>query len=1196
MNITFRGWALALLGVGLLLSSGAKPKPADAPASVTATTQAVERLIRSTRRGGEPRAPFQLQDGPADPAPEQPLDDIIETAILKMQDEDYAGAIPLLEKALKETPTMEAVWEALGWSYYRVGREPDAEQLWKQYEILRPESPKIHSLLAQLALLRNDWREADRQLKESLRWDPTDYDLRYWYAQNMIRLGRLQPAIDILEKLLVENDLRYDVKIDLARLFTLVQRYEEALDLWTDIVDELPDNLDFRTEYARAHMLVGNFEEADEQARRVLTDDPSRWPAMNVRADIAEISGEPKTAVALLRNLIDAARDDEVRAQLHVRLGARLVKLHGHDSAQWPLELALEQYRAAIQIDPENVSWLNQYAETALTANHPERARHIAEQVLKEFNPYNHRALRVRFESLLATKNYPAAEAALHELYERYQPNDPYRFFDLARLEIQQGRYANALDALDRLEEAGNRGSVLTLLYHGLTESEWMALTSTRRLREQLMALREAGFTFISPFDIPSYLNSRAGKVGLGGGPRPWLARQVDQIHYAFTGESRVAAPEEIRPEKVVAITFDDGLRSSLNLATPIAEDMGLTLGMFILTSIEELNAPTYASWDELKLYRDSGLWEIGSHLLHAHKLGPASPEPGQGIFPLPNRLWLPERDRLETMREWTRRVQAEFRESRARIETLLGVGPREPLAVAYPFGEIGQEEGSNVARILNPIRTLLDEASREYQMGFVLGRYGYTLVGANPLTIHRYEPPWDMEAPDLVEFVMMNHPVMMARRLRAEIATLMDRPYLADRQIQLLRRDGYPQNQLQQLIAFTQNRSASGLAAADLDTAEGAHVSRKRLRPSNAYLAAAYHENQANVDILQRLGELRAGMNLTPKVGVEALYQGGTIQQTVKSNFWYTINQSETFTTQETRTENVNGQTSVTRVDTQTTTVREVQTNRVDQYRYRANLQELRGALTIRVNDTATLIGTLGGKWLTLKTGPNRPEQGDEFELVGSLVMAWRPFRALQLAAQVDHDIVPSARIKMAYNSIGVSALWKVSDGWDVAGQARYFNYRDKNAMAQLSGSSFWLLFERLGLWGGLEASTYTMDEKSDLYWSPYWDNRYAGVLRLRRAYLDYFFQFDVRLGRQSEKARSAEKQAWRNLKAKADHDGNWYPGDNPDADWATYIGLGGTYRQRIWRHLDLIGDLSVNFLREYSEHNFTLGLQYNF
>ena len=85
-----------------------------------------------------------------------------------------------------------------------------------------------------------------------------------------------------------------------------------------------------------------------------------------------------------------------------------------------------------------------------------------------------------------------AAERALDAIYENNQPNNPYRFLQRARLEVQRGDYPAALEALDRLEEIGGRGAVLTLLYHGLTESEWLALPSTRRFREHLLALRDA--------------------------------------------------------------------------------------------------------------------------------------------------------------------------------------------------------------------------------------------------------------------------------------------------------------------------------------------------------------------------------------------------------------------------------------------------------------------------------------------------------------------------------------------------------------------------------------------------------------------------------------------------------------------------------------------------------------------------------
>ena len=145
-------------------------------------------------------------------------------------------------------------------------------------------------------------------------------------------------------------------------------------------------------------------------------------------------------------------------------------------------------------------------------AHQPELARKTVDHVLKEFNPYNQQALRTRFEIEMLKRDFNAAERALDEVYDTYQPENPFRDLDLARLEVQRGRYQNAMDALDRLEEAGNH-AVFTLVYHGLTESEWMALTSTRRLYEHLVALQDAGFRFIAPSDIPEFLKEGKRKI-----------------------------------------------------------------------------------------------------------------------------------------------------------------------------------------------------------------------------------------------------------------------------------------------------------------------------------------------------------------------------------------------------------------------------------------------------------------------------------------------------------------------------------------------------------------------------------------------------------------------------------------------------------------------------------------------------------
>ncbi len=1196
---------LSLLAVWLAASAGAAPDapaplappatpeppaPAAPPASIEPAAPAETKPEPPPEAGL--RAPFVLTPGPEELQPEAAASDELEQALLMVQDKRYAEAIPPLERALKTDPTFEPTWEALGWSYYYTGRPDDAARLWGQYVTLRPDSPKAYSMLSQLALLRSDWVEADRYLAESLRLDPKNYDIRYWYAQNLFRLGRLSKSQQILEELAREDDQRLDVRVDLARTYSLVQRYEESCDLWTQIVDAIPDNLDFRAEYARALLFVGSLVESDEQCRMILDEDPARWEIMNLRADIAELSQSPEVMIQSLRELMDDASDDAVRARLRMRLGARLVRLNEKRPEEWPLTMALEEFDKATDAVPDEVAWLNLYSQVALKAHQTLTVRRVVNHILEDLNPNNFQALRTRFELEMLERNYDAAEKALEDTHDRFRPDNPYRFLDLARLEVQRGRYTQAMDALDELEAIGNQGAVLTLLYHGLTESEWVALTSTRRFREHLLALQQAGFTFIHPLDIPEYLQKNEIPVERAD-PKPWLARQVDNMKYAFTGEPRPARRlEDLRPSKVVAVTFDDGLRNSFTLGTPIAQELKLTFGMFVIENIEELNAPMYAAWDEIREYRNTGAWQIGSHLMQVNTLKPLTSDTNHVGRTLPNRMWLPERKRLETLREWSMRIRSEFADSRARLEKELGLPEGEPLAIAYPFNDIGQDEGSNVARLVNPIRSILTEADREFQVGFLMDELGYTCPSENKLTVRRYEPPWDAEGYEVVEHVLENHPVFMARRLRAEIAVLMGKPFLAEKQIELLRRDGYPEGRLRELIALTQNRMPNRGLPADAVDREG--TSRGRIRPSNAYLGAAYRENQSNEDIVQRYGEIRGGLNFSAALGAELLYRTGSIQQDVTTNIWYKVPRSETTSSQETRVETVDGTTTTSTVNIETTTVREAQTNRVERSEYDADVEEIRGAFSLRMTPSAQLVGSLGIKTLTL--GQGGPADASNDEIVGGLAVAWRRMRGLQTIVGYERDLIPSARRHLAYDGLVLGAEWKVNDDWDLAFNGRYLNYADRNSMVQIYGSSFWQLFERQGIWAGLEASTYSTDEKSIYYWSPYWDTRYAAVARLRQAYLNYYFQVDLRLGQQMERAREEDESAWRTLKAQAEKDGTWYAGPDPNMPWDTFIGLGINYRQRVFRHLDLIGAINVNFLRDYSEHDFTLGLQYNF
>jgi tetratricopeptide (TPR) repeat protein len=175
----------------------------------------------------------------------------LEAGLVKLQDEDYTGAIPLLEEALRGDPALRVGWEGLGWSYWKSGREDDAIRLWETMMKIRPSDPMPYQLLAQTALFRKDFEKADELFRQSLERDPSQYAVRVWYAQNMLRFGRAAQAEKELRGLLERDPERLDVEVDLARSLVMQQKYDEALIHWQHVCEQLPENQLFQMELAQ---------------------------------------------------------------------------------------------------------------------------------------------------------------------------------------------------------------------------------------------------------------------------------------------------------------------------------------------------------------------------------------------------------------------------------------------------------------------------------------------------------------------------------------------------------------------------------------------------------------------------------------------------------------------------------------------------------------------------------------------------------------------------------------------------------------------------------------------------------------------------------------------------------------------------------------------------------------------------------
>lgn len=1110
--------------------------------------------------------------------------------MLDAQDKKYDDAIPKLEWALKADPTLLGAWETLGWCYWNVDRKDDARALWERLLAIAPNEPMGYNLLATIYTNQGELDHAEDLYSKSLKLDSTQYDTRFSYARVLLWNGKREKAVKELKELFRQNPDRTDVEIDLAWALYANEDYEAALDRWDHINELVPDEPDYLLARARTLVLVGALTESELEAKRVVQIDPNNTGALNLLADIAVRMRHPEEAVAALRRVIELADDDQSKARLTRRLAGYMKSIYDKDPNVFTIAQCNGVAKEAFDLDPDNIDGRLFYAEILVGEKNYAAAADQFSYVIDNINPFSGRAREGLLETYFGRMMLPEAQKQLEDNLRTLNPSDPFRHLYWARLHAAQGNFPLALEDLDRLEQEGAQGAVFSLLYHGLSPSEWTDMPSVRQFRDHLMSLRRAGFRFLTPDELPAYFQSR--KAPPINDERPALNRAVQGVKYAWTGEKPEDAKrlKDVSPERVVCVTFDDGLRASFRYATQVAEELQVRLGMFVPVGLILKRDMYVASFPEIREYLETGRWVIGSHLLDASRPAPADKD-GRLAHPLPNMIWLEEKKRRETLREYNQRVRREFRESRAILQRELKLEPEEVTTVTYPMGDIGQGTVCNVD-LFNVPEAIINEAEISYRTGFIQSRYGYSIKSEHPMLYKRYEPARTASGQDVVDTALMNHPMMVARRARVEMAAVQGQLHMALDNLELLKRDGYPEKALAELNAYVQQHMASliPVPASVLDETE--NRKERAIKLSHPYLGVEGSSLKANEMIEEEHVNVKAGLNLNPRLILEARAGIGTIHQTVTTNNWIKSSETTEQTVREQVTVVATGTVS-TREETRTTyTTTEKWTNKVHTSGYRANETQVGLALNIihRSGSLTVLDARLrsfdGNDWDQIDenatTGDSEPVYAIEHQ--------WRPTLAIDMAARYQHDVVPSARTIMTYDAMTLRAIWRARDWWHSSGVASYSAYDDNNSYLHAELENFWRLSLDQDLWLGLHDSLDTMDMDSDFYWSPYWDQRHYLILRLRRSYPNYFGMMRVNLGWQKGKARPLTAEEYNALAARGETTNVEDPG------WEPLLGVGASLTRKWKSGWEFSGEASVNSLSTYTERTIQASLLYRF
>lgn len=138
--------------------------------------------------------------------------------------------------------------------------------------------------------------------------------------------------------------------------------------------------------------------------------------------------------------------------------------------------------------------------------------------------------------------------------------------------------------------------------------------------------------------------------------------------------------PNKAIPANSVVLTFDDGDQSYAENAVPILRDFKFPSTEFIIGKASLVPNKDFLSWPEISLLAKDPLITFHSHTFNAHA---ALQTEGKTYFAT-DPLYLPEKHRMESPKEYRHRILDDFKEEQTLFQNYLG---RTDNTIALPYG-----------------------------------------------------------------------------------------------------------------------------------------------------------------------------------------------------------------------------------------------------------------------------------------------------------------------------------------------------------------------------------------------------------------------------------------------------------------------------------------------------------------------------
>jgi len=371
---------------------------------------------------------------------------------LKVDQGDYVAAENHFAEAIKNDPTYVPAYLASGDLAVRQKNYPLAESRYEAALEQRPEDTSIMFKLANLYIAMNELEEASDLVAKIREADPND--VKGIIAEGDLAGARLLAAVAERDRLNGKESLTSDEQARLAELDSTIETlYQRAIDRYEEGLRRV-GTLDLNIKLGKIHLATGHLAEAEDEFRSVILRSPYRVEAYKGLGEVYLKRGDTEAALDNFHTGLDHSIDTAQREEFAERIveldptdtgtRSRLARLYA-DESKWAEAIA--QYGKLIEVDPTSIDAYIGIAEAyagrgEYTAglDYLNRGLEVATDADAKIRLYND---IVDIAQAEAGAGNPLPTVGLDALIE------------LARLHIKTGDSQKAIDALNRVKDAG---------------------------------------------------------------------------------------------------------------------------------------------------------------------------------------------------------------------------------------------------------------------------------------------------------------------------------------------------------------------------------------------------------------------------------------------------------------------------------------------------------------------------------------------------------------------------------------------------------------------------------------------------------------------------------------------------------------------------------------------------------------------